>query len=88
MFKKLFDRLNSECHVFKPILKRKFSRSDEERKNKGLKNGDILLSMFRYCQKEESMPVLSALLRTAVVTGYSTPTIENSFSARNTIDTD
>ena len=34
------------------------------------------------------MIVLSAMFRMAIVAGYSTSTVENSFSARNRVDTD
>ena len=84
----VFTLLKSECIVFKDMLKRRFTRSEAERKKEGLGDGDIISRMFLFCQNEESMPVISALLRTAVVTGYSTSTVENSFSARNRVDTD
>ena len=84
----VFSLLKSECIVFKDMLKRRFTRSEAERKKEGLGDGDIISRMFLFCQNEESMPVISALLRTAVVTGYSTFTVENSFSARNRVDTD
>ena len=84
----VFTLLKSECIVFKDMLKRRFTRSEAERKKEGIGDGDIISRMFLFCQNEESMPVISALLRTAVVTGYSTSTVENSFSARNRVDTD
>ena len=45
----VFTLLKSECLVFKDMLKRKF---DDEKKKKGLRNGDILSSMFAYSQHE------------------------------------
>ena len=44
--------------------------------------------MYRYVQNQDSMIVLSAMFRMAIVAGYSTSTVENSFSARNRVDTD
>ena len=52
------------------------------KKEEVLRNGDILFSMFIYCQSEESMKVASLHLRTALVTGYSISVVCNSFSAR------
>ena len=74
----LFNLLTSECSVFRALLKRKFGDLD----------GDHVLStMYRYVQNQDSMIVLSAMFRMA---GYSTSTVENSFSvsARNRVDTD
>ena len=59
----VFTLLKSECFVFRGMLKRKFTLSDDERKKKGLNNGYILSSMFTYCQHEESTDVVSVLLR-------------------------
>ena len=42
--------------------------------------------MYRYVQNQDSMIVLSAMFRMAIVAGYSTSTVENSFSARNRVD--
>ena len=64
----VFTLLKSERIVFKDMLKRRFTRSEAERKKEGLGDGDIISRMFLFCQNEESMPVISALLRTAVVT--------------------
>ena len=44
--------------------------------------------MFRYVQNQDYMIVLSAMFRMAIVAGYSMSTVENSFSARNRVDTD
>ena len=75
----LFNLLTSECSVFRALLKRKFGDLD----------GDHVLStMYRYVQNQDSMIVLSAMFRMAIVAGYSTSTVENSFSARNRVDTD
>ena len=80
----LFNLLTSECSVFRALLKRKFGDLD----------GDHVLStMYRYVQNQDSMKVLSAIFRMAIVdlwivAGYSTSTVENSFSARNRVDTD
>ena len=68
----LFNLLTSECSVFRALLKRKFGDLD----------GDHVLStMYRYVQNQDSMIVLSAMFR-------MTSTVENSFSARNRVDTD
>ena len=78
----LFNLLTSECSVFRALLKRKFGDLD----------GDHVLStMYRYVQNQDSMIVLSAMFlewRLPIVAGYSTSTVENSFSARNRVDTD
>ena len=75
----LFNLLTSECSVFRALLKRKFDDLD----------GDHVLStMFRYVQNQDSMIVLSAMFRMAIVAEYSTSTVENSFSARNRVHTD
>ena len=75
----LFNLLTSECSVFRALFKRKFGDLD----------GDHVLStMYRYVQNQDSMIVLSAMFRMAIVAGYSTSTVENSFSARNRVDTD
>ena len=77
----LFNLLTSECSVFRALLKRKFGDLD----------GDHVLStMYIYVQNQDSlsMIVLSAMFRMAIVAGYSTSTVENSFSARNRVDTD
>ena len=68
--------------MFRGILKQKFGPSKKE---DGPSNGEISSSMFRYCQSEESIKVMSLLLRTALVTSYSTSTVENSFTARNRV---
>ena len=76
----LFNLLTSECSVFRALLKRKFGDLD----------GDHVLStMLRYVQNQDSMIVLSAMfIMVIVIAGYSTSTVENSFSVRNRVDTD
>ena len=62
----LFNLLTSECSVFRALLKRKFGDLD----------GDHVLStMYRYVQNQDSMIVLSAIFRMAIVAGYSTSTV-------------
>ena len=77
----LFNLLTSECSVFRALLKRKFGDLD----------GDHVLSTMysnRYVQNQDSMIVLSPIFRMVIVAGCSTSTVENSFSARNRVDTD
>ena len=74
-----FEHTIKNNYLIRALLKRKFGNLD----------GDHVLSiMFRYVQNQDYMIVLSAMFRMAIVAGYSTSTEENSFSARNRVDTD
>ena len=72
--------LKCECTVLKKQFLRKFDGIKKEEK---LMTTEILL---RYAETLESARVITVILTVAVVSGYSTATVENVFSARQRID--
>lgn len=84
-FNGIYRRLQAEHVIFKDILLNKFGKRKD---GATLKDGDVLTDMYRYCHCQETTPVISSLLKVAIVAGYSTSTVENAFSARNRVDTD
>ena len=73
----LFQQFKAECQTFRMPLRKEFANHEAD---------TVLNAMVSKSENNHVGKVLWAVMKTAVVTGYSTSTVENSFSARKRVD--
>ena len=82
-------KLDSECDVFREMLKQEFDRLKAEREKckKNEKKGNIMNGLTKYILELSGAKILQQLYLVAVTAGYSASVVECCFSAMNRIDT-